>query len=198
MTREHEHEASYRYPMASSSGIESGTCACGARVSRPAVDGVSPAANKNAWTSEAERIAAASSDPLLTGPEAAARIGITAGTWRSYVKRGYAPAADVPDDERPANRRSPRWLASTVDHFTANRRGQGRRTCDAQYVTRGNDPYGTDCALSSGHAGPHRGADPFGSSGLIEWSGGGSCAGDPLPYRNVRTISANDNAKDSS
>lgn len=66
-------------------------------------------------------------DPLLTGPDAAARIGIAPATWRSYVKRGYAPPADDPDGDRPANRRNPRWRTSTVDTFAANRIGQGRR-----------------------------------------------------------------------
>lgn len=66
-------------------------------------------------------------DPLLTGPEAAERIGVTAGTWRGYVARGYAPKPDDPDDDRPANRRMPRWRTSTVDHFAANRIGQGKR-----------------------------------------------------------------------
>lgn len=73
-------------------------------------------------------------DSLLTGPEAAQRAGITPATWRGYVSRGYAPKPDDPDDGRPANRRSPRWLTSTVDHFRANRLGQGKRpaTADAQ------------------------------------------------------------------
>lgn len=66
-------------------------------------------------------------DPLLTGPQAAERVGIAAATWRSYVHRGYAPPADDPDADRPPNRRSPRWLASTVDTFDANRIGQGKR-----------------------------------------------------------------------
>jgi len=186
---QHRHEASYRHPMMSSAGIETGTCACGIRVSRPAPDGVSPAANKHAWT-------AASDDPLLTGAEAAKRAGIAPPTWRGYVARGYAPAADDPDDERPVSRRQPRWLTSTVDDFLANRRGQGRRTCDAMYVTGGHDPSATDCGLSSGHTlsngkrSPHRGPDPFGSSGFIEWEGGGSVAGDALPYRNVRMLPA--------
>jgi hypothetical protein len=67
-------------------------------------------------------------DPLLTGPKAAARAGVAAATWRSYVSRGYAPQPDDPDNDQPPNRRNPRWLTSTVDHFTANRLGQGART----------------------------------------------------------------------
>ena len=67
-------------------------------------------------------------DPLLTGPEAAARLGLTTATWRGYVHRGYAPPADEVDADVPASRRSPRWRASTVDAFQATRRGQGART----------------------------------------------------------------------
>lgn len=67
-------------------------------------------------------------DPLLTGPEVAERIGIGAATWRGYVSRGHAPQPDDPDDGRPINRRRPRWLTSTVDHFALNRPGQGART----------------------------------------------------------------------
>jgi hypothetical protein len=71
----------------------------------------------------------ANHDPLLTGPEAAARCGLAASTWRSYVRGGYVPPADDPDDgPGPANRRSPRWYRSTVDAFRANRLGQGART----------------------------------------------------------------------
>jgi hypothetical protein len=66
-------------------------------------------------------------DDLLTVSEIAERLDIATGTWRSYVARGYAPRPDDPDDGRPANRRSPRWLVSTVDHFAANRIGQGKR-----------------------------------------------------------------------
>jgi hypothetical protein len=58
--------------------------------------------------------------------------------------------------------------------------------CGATYVTAGRDPYGTECDLIPGHTGLHGGADPFGGDGRVEWSGGGSAGGDPLPYRNVR------------
>jgi hypothetical protein len=59
-------------------------------------------------------------------------------------------------------------------------------TCAAAYVTGGHDPSSTECDLSPGHTGPHRGANPLGDDGHVEWSGGGSAGGDPLPYRNVR------------
>ena len=63
-----------------------------------------------------------------------------------------------------------------------------------QSFTRGPswDPYGTNCELEAGHKGPHRGHDPFGVDAMIEWEGGGYCAGDPLPVRNVRTITHED------
>lgn len=46
-----------------------------------------------------------------------------------------------------------------------------------------HDPYGADCELEIGHLGPHRSRDPFGGTGYYEWTGGGMCAGDPLPVR---------------
>lgn len=67
-------------------------------------------------------------DPLLTGPQAAHRIGIDPATWRSYVSKGYAPNADYADENAPPNRANPRWLTSTVDLYIANRDGQGART----------------------------------------------------------------------
>lgn len=59
-------------------------------------------------------------------------------------------------------------------------------TCEAGFVTGGQDPYGTQCDLAPGNTGPHRRADPFGGDDHVEWSGGGTAAGDPLPYRDVR------------
>lgn len=58
--------------------------------------------------------------------------------------------------------------------------------CGATYVTGGHDPYGTECDLARAHTGPHPGADPFGGDVHVEWSGGGSAGGGPLPYRDVR------------
>lgn len=70
-----------------------------------------------------------SPDPLLTGAQAAQRLGLVPSTWRSYVARGYAPAPDDPGDlSASANRRNPRWRASSVDRFKANRLHQGTRT----------------------------------------------------------------------
>ena len=63
------------------------------------------------------------------------------------------------------------------------------KLCYAQFTCGpSHDPYGTSCKLEKGHKGPHRGSDPFGNGGDVEWEGGGSCAGDPLPQRNVRWI----------
>lgn len=67
-------------------------------------------------------------DKLLTGPEAAARLGLTPATWRGYVSKGYAPKPDDADEGRPVNRRAPRWRVSTIDEFAGNRLGQGART----------------------------------------------------------------------
>jgi hypothetical protein len=61
-------------------------------------------------------------------------------------------------------------------------------TCRATYVTGGHDPYATERDLAPGHSGPHRGGDPFGGDGHVEWSGGGWAGGDPIPYRNVRWV----------
>lgn len=58
--------------------------------------------------------------------------------------------------------------------------------CWASFTTGGSDPYGTSCDLPAGHGpGPHSGPDPMGGPGRVSWIGGGSCAGDPLPYRSV-------------
>lgn len=68
-------------------------------------------------------------DDLLTGAESAALAGVSAATWRNYVSKGLAPAADEPGDlGSPPNRRTPKWRRATVEHFRNNRRGQGRRT----------------------------------------------------------------------
>lgn len=52
--------------------------------------------------------------------------------------------------------------------------------CGVGISTGGHDPYGTSCDLPRGHDGPHEGPDFFGV-GRLKWTGGGSCAGDPLP-----------------
>lgn len=66
-------------------------------------------------------------DLLLTVAQCAARIGVKPVTWRGYVRDGYVPPADHPGDlEVSANRRSPKWRASTVDAYQANRPGRGR------------------------------------------------------------------------
>jgi predicted DNA-binding transcriptional regulator AlpA len=68
------------------------------------------------------------SDPLLSGRQVAARVGVAPSSWRSLVSRGLAPVADVPDDDRPAHSRFPRWRRSTVDRWAASRPGQGFRS----------------------------------------------------------------------
>jgi len=56
-------------------------------------------------------------------------------------------------------------------------------------VTLGSahDPYGATCERDAGHSGPHRSPSPLGE-GFYEWTGGGMCAGDPLPVRNARFV----------
>lgn len=65
--------------------------------------------------------------------------------------------------------------------------------CGATYTTGGSDPYGTDCDQPAGHykygtGTKHAGPDPMGGAGRILWNGGGSCAGDLLPYRDVEYV----------
>jgi hypothetical protein len=47
-----------------------------------------------------------------------------------------------------------------------------------------HDSYGTSCELDKGHypATDHKGPHPIADDEEITWTGGGSCAGDPLPY----------------
>lgn len=44
-----------------------------------------------------------------------------------------------------------------------------------------HDPYSASCELDTGHSGAHRSMSPFGDDRIYEWTGGGYCAGDPLP-----------------
>jgi hypothetical protein len=65
------------------------------------------------------------------------------------------------------------------------------RMCGASFVTGSSeDPYGTNCDQQVGHypATKHEGDDPFGNGGRVRWNGGGSAAGDPLPYRDVEHV----------
>lgn len=55
-------------------------------------------------------------DEKLTNPQAAARCGITASTWRAYVATGRAPAKDG-----EYNARTPWWWASTVERWQQSR-----------------------------------------------------------------------------
>lgn len=73
--------------------------------------------------------ATAAGEGWLTAAQCAARIGVTPGTWRVYVHKGLAPAADdLGDLGKAARGRRPRWLASTLDEW--KRPGQGRRRTD--------------------------------------------------------------------
>jgi hypothetical protein len=69
------------------------------------------------------------------------------------------------------------------------------QTCSATYATGGSDPHATTCDQPRGHykygsntGTQHEGPDAFGGGGRVKWSGGGTCAGDPIPYRDVEFI----------
>lgn len=69
----------------------------------------------------------------------------------------------------------------------------GEPGCLASFIPHRTDPEseGTDCDNPDpNHSGPHEGPDPLDDSKRIRWDGGGFCAGDPLPYRNVQFIPA--------
>jgi hypothetical protein len=66
---------------------------------------------------------------------------------------------------------------------------EDEKKCHTPYITgSAHDPYGTACDLPKKHGGLHEGYDPFGEPERIEWAGGGSCAGDRLPYRDMRAL----------
>jgi len=65
------------------------------------------------------------------------------------------------------------------------------KLCPSEFVTGGSDPYSSSCRLERNHDGPHVGSDPLGGPGVVRWEGGGSCAGDSLPYRNVQWVDNN-------
>lgn len=61
--------------------------------------------------------------------------------------------------------------------------------CGRELVLGRVDPYATSCDLEPGHDGKHEGPCPFGEPGhRIRWVGGGTCAGDPLPHRDIEYI----------
>jgi hypothetical protein len=62
------------------------------------------------------------------------------------------------------------------------------RMCGRSVTLGGTDPYGATCEEEKGHSGPHRSPNPLGGDGFYEWTGGGMCAGDPLPIRNARFV----------
>lgn len=61
--------------------------------------------------------------------------------------------------------------------------------CRAEFVTGpDHDLYATACDLSDGHPGrQHEGPHPLADGKRISWTGGGTAAGDRLPYYNVRS-----------
>jgi hypothetical protein len=64
---------------------------------------------------------------------------------------------------------------------------EGDDTCSARWVSGGSDPYATECEDTQGHypETDHIGPNPYGV-GKVSWRGGGSCAGDALPYQKVQ------------
>lgn len=56
------------------------------------------------------------------------------------------------------------------------------RLCNRTLLFGSGELYQADCDLDAGHDGPHE-ADAM--EGRVSWTGGGWCAGDPLPARNV-------------
>lgn len=62
------------------------------------------------------------------------------------------------------------------------------RSCQAVFVTVGPDPSSAECVLDWDHKGKHRGLSPLGGSGVVEWYGGHSIAGDREPYREVEYV----------
>lgn len=99
------------------------------------------------------------------------------------------------------------WASGGEDHLPgcqefADMGGEANCTCggmgcDAGWTTGPReDPYGVSCQyIRRDHPrGPdgnllHRGPDPLGDTGwLLEWTGGGTCVGDPLPHKLVRHL----------
>lgn len=64
-----------------------------------------------------ERVLPESVNPLLTSVEVAKLLEISPLTWRNYVQKGLAPAAD--DTSEP---RRHRWLMSSVATFAATQK----------------------------------------------------------------------------
>lgn len=73
------------------------------------------------WTLTREPLTITRQD-RVTVAQAAELAGVGASTWRAYVARGQAPAADG-----QTNSGAPWWLRETVETWLANRPGQGRR-----------------------------------------------------------------------
>lgn len=109
---------------------------------------------------------------------------------------------DEAEDEQPED---PRWAGHECD-IQGDMDGSDMcvapgHPCENGFSTGPReDPYGVQCdLLDDAHKQEgrwvHRGVNPLPGPGpepqYIEWEGGGMCAGDPLPIRNVRYL-AND------
>lgn len=91
------------------------------------------------------------------------------------VMMGYPPIGPLTEEQD----REERGLQEYYEYMESR--------CGVGISTGGFDPYGTSCDLDHGHDGPHEGSDWFGV-GRLRWTGGGSCAGDPLPFTIVEHV----------
>ncbi len=95
---------------------------------------------------------------------------------------GYVPATE---GNPPA---APTTMPDYDDSYAAWCAEQERLCGRSLTLGASADPYGVTCDKDRGHAGLHAGPDPISEDPdqRVCWSGGGTCAGDPLPVRNVR------------
>ena len=67
-----------------------------------------------------------SEDEIVGNAAAAAYVGMSVDAWRPMVSSGQAPESDR--REIRGGHALPVWNRATLDHFKANRPGQGART----------------------------------------------------------------------
>jgi hypothetical protein len=136
----------------------------------------------HAWpvTADEEHSAAA-----LRGLHVAAHRHLL-GLYRDDVEALEYASEDLPDDQWAAEQlpEDDGWDLMYEAHLAHQ-----MTLCGAQFATGpASDPYGTMCDKGLGHYPhtKHAGPDPMGQPDVrVEWHGGGTCAGDPLPYTSV-------------
>jgi hypothetical protein len=74
---------------------------------------------------------------------------------------------------------------SAFDACQAQQHDPREHECGCTISTGGHDPYSTSCDLDANHTGPHEGPGWFSYEERLRWTGGGSCAGDALPFELV-------------